>query len=421
MDGSGLRRNKATTFLPDSVIDLSHAFVVPLKHVPLDGLLALQNGGDTHFADISVPTTSDGPASPKSSQNKEAIYTIVASVPIDEPDFVYTHLLQLSQCYEAMALNQKIVAFTSDMPVRKAFYGLVYNSTRTGLIVDPKSYNIIGVLSVTDFIMVLMKLWKYQKQINENESSNGLSPQVLADLVGCMPVSRWKEHQKLDSETYRGFITANIKDSLFHAVRILWSRRVHRLPIMDKSTNDCMFILTHRRILHFLWNYCLLLPRPAYMSESIQKLQLGCWKDIIYVEERTPLIDVLDLLIDQRVSGVPVVENGSKKLVNVYTRFDAIAVGFDENFPKLDMSVEEAVNRRSTLFGGTSGGDSVVTVAENATMWTVLEVFIERNVHRLFAIDDNNNLKGVISLSDMIWYMVIRPYEDKHKTMKKSQ
>ncbi|CAJ0938190.1 unnamed protein product, partial [Mesorhabditis belari] len=264
------------------------------------------------------------------------------------------------------------------MPVRKAFYGLVYNSTRT-----------------------------------ENESSNGLSPQVLADLVGCMPVSRWKEHQKLDSETYRGFITANIKDSLFHAVRILWSRRVHRLPIMDKSTNDCMFILTHRRILHFLWNYCLLLPRPAYMSESIQKLQLGCWKDIIYVEERTPLIDVLDLLIDQRVSGVPVVENGSKKLVNVYTRFDAIAVGFDENFPKLDMSVEEA--------GGTSGGDSVVTVAENATMWTVLEVFIERNVHRLFAIDDNNNLKGVISLSDMIWYMVIRPYEDKHKTMKKSQ
>jgi signal-transduction protein with cAMP-binding, CBS, and nucleotidyltransferase domain len=43
--------------------------------------------------------------------------------------------------------------------------------------------------------------------------------------------------------------------SLFDAVRILTENHVHRLPIIDPTTNNVVFILTHKRILRFFYLY----------------------------------------------------------------------------------------------------------------------------------------------------------------------
>ncbi|CAF4486492.1 unnamed protein product, partial [Rotaria magnacalcarata] len=43
------------------------------------------------------------------------------------------------------------------------------------------------------------------------------------------------------------FIRPN--ESLFEAVRVLVENRVHRLPIIDPTTHNVVFILTHKRIL----------------------------------------------------------------------------------------------------------------------------------------------------------------------------
>jgi len=43
--------------------------------------------------------------------------------------------------------------------------------------------------------------------------------------------------------------------SLFEAVRILVENHVHRLPIIDPTTNNVVFILTHKRILRFFYLY----------------------------------------------------------------------------------------------------------------------------------------------------------------------
>lgn len=77
----------------------------------------------------------------------------------DQPDLVYAHLLLLNQCYEAMPANNKIVVFTDNLNVRKAFYGLVYNcrfltrksalsATRTGLVLDTKTFQITGLFAL---------------------------------------------------------------------------------------------------------------------------------------------------------------------------------------------------------------------------------------------------------------------------------
>lgn len=49
--------------------------------------------------------------------------------------------------------------------------------------------------------------------------------------------------------------------SLYEAIRVLIHNRIHRLPVIDPYTGNVLYILTHKRILRFLFlyvsiNYC---------------------------------------------------------------------------------------------------------------------------------------------------------------------
>jgi len=43
--------------------------------------------------------------------------------------------------------------------------------------------------------------------------------------------------------------------SLFEAIQMLYKYRVHRLPVLDTNTGNALFIMTHKRILRFLFLY----------------------------------------------------------------------------------------------------------------------------------------------------------------------
>lgn len=43
--------------------------------------------------------------------------------------------------------------------------------------------------------------------------------------------------------------------SLYDAIKILIHNRIHRLPVIDPLTGNVLYILTHKRILRFLFLY----------------------------------------------------------------------------------------------------------------------------------------------------------------------
>ncbi len=50
-------------------------------------------------------------------------------------------------------------------------------------------------------------------------------------------------------------INVFFSSSLFEALRLLIENHVHRLPIIDPTSNNVVFILTHKRILRFFYLY----------------------------------------------------------------------------------------------------------------------------------------------------------------------
>ncbi|EYC03569.1 hypothetical protein Y032_0093g2667 [Ancylostoma ceylanicum] len=317
-----LPRNKATTFvverIPEAIFDLHHTIVFDKHTAPADGIRAIRTEGKNVIGDISVAKFSGSQFLEESSDDEHVdhMYKTVSSVIVDEPDLVYTHFLQLSQCYQAMATNNKVIVFTDDLSVRKAFYALVSNSTRTGLIADSATMHLTGVLSITDFTMVLMMLWKFRENIEEMKGTPLTHRDFNAMDIANMKIRRWKELLRKRG-SLREFISINTNESIFHAVELLSKYRIHRLPVLDKHSGDCAFILTHRRVLRYIWKYCSCLSRPDYMYESACDLKVGTYTGIHYATQEMSLLDVLDMMIDNSISGVPIVEEKTMKDLDV--------------------------------------------------------------------------------------------------------
>ena len=56
-------------------------------------------------------------------------------------------------------------------------------------------------------------------------------------------------------EKARPLVSIGPDESLFNAIKMLIHNKVHRLPVIDPETGNVLYILTHKRILKFLFLY----------------------------------------------------------------------------------------------------------------------------------------------------------------------
>lgn len=68
----------------------------------------------------------------------------------------------------------------------------------------------------------------------------------------------------------RPFVCIDPDASLFEAIRTLIHNHVHRLPVIDKITGNAIYILTHKRILRFLYLYVSIDMAPVWENVTVQ-------------------------------------------------------------------------------------------------------------------------------------------------------
>ncbi|KAM9893725.1 hypothetical protein OXX79_009164 [Metschnikowia pulcherrima] len=113
----------------------------------------------------------------------------------------------------------------------------------------------------------------------------------------------------------------------------------------------------------------------------------------------TPVIEVIHLLTQKSVSSIPIV-NEQDKLVNVYEAVDVLALVKGGMYTDLDLSVGDALLRRAEDFEG------VHTCTVNDRLSTIMDTIRKSRLHRLFVVDDEGRLLNVITLSDILNYIL---------------
>ncbi|CAP30888.2 Protein CBG11682 [Caenorhabditis briggsae] len=307
----------------------------------------------------------------------------------DNHDAVYSLFMKAHKCYDLIPTSSKLVVFDTHLPVRKAFYALVYNGVRAAPLWDTDNQRFTGMLTITDFIKILCKHY--------DKGDNAEHIRALED----QQISHWREQFEQDG-TLRPFVHIDPNESLHRAVEILCESKVHRLPVLDRKTGNITYILTHKRIMKFLSLYMRDLPRPSFMSCSPRELGIGAWGDILCCHVDTPIHDALELFLKNRVSALPLIDEHGR-VVDIYAKFDVISLAAENSYDKLDCTVQEALKHRSEWFEG------VHTCQATDSLFQVLEAIVKAEVHRLIVTDQDRKVVGVVSLSDILKYLVLDP------------
>uniref|UniRef100_I3K2M2 5'-AMP-activated protein kinase subunit gamma-1 n=1 Tax=Oreochromis niloticus TaxID=8128 RepID=I3K2M2_ORENI len=299
---------------------------------------------------------------------------------------VYMKFMKSHRCYDAIPTSCKLVIFDTTLQVKKAFYALVANGLRAAPLWDSKLQRFVGMLTITDFINILHCYYK--------------SPMVQMYELESHKIETWRDVYLQYSNNF--LISISPEASLFEAIYSLLRYKIHRLPVIDPESGNVLHILTHKRILKFLHIFGKKLPKPAFTKRPIQELGIGTFRNIATVQQTASLYDALSIFVERRVSALPVVDEQGK-VVALYSRFDVINLAAQKTYNNLDMTMQEAVEKRICCVEG------VIKCYPYETLEIILDRIVKAEVHRLVLVDRADVVKGIISLSDLLQAMVLTP------------
>ncbi|XP_037538139.1 5'-AMP-activated protein kinase subunit gamma-1 [Nematolebias whitei] len=337
-----------------------------------------------------IPSTSPVPPYSTSQQVYGLFEGMLEKLELDddaaEPESdIYMRFMKSHKCYDIVPTSSKLVVFDTALQVKKAFFALVANGVRAAPLWDTEKQSFVGMLTITDFIIILHRYYK--------------SPMVQIYELEEHKLETWREVYL--QATFKPLVNISPEASLFDAVYTLIKNKIHRLPVIDPVTGNALYILTHKRILKFLQLFMCEMPKPAFMKQTLGELGIGTYHDIAFIHPDTPIIKALNIFVERRVSALPVVDSG--KVVDIYSKFDVINLAAEKTYNNLDITVTQALKHRSQYFEG------VMKCHKMETMETIVDRIVKAEVHRLVVVDEHSSIEGIVSLSDILQALVLSP------------
>ena len=135
---------------------------------------------------------------------------------------------------------------------------------------------------------------------------------------------------------------------------------------------------------------------------------------------QTTVFDVVHLFSDLGISAVPIVDNETGQVINLYEAVDVVDLVRSNAYQLLDMTIEEALSRRSKDFPG------VITCTPEDSLASLLAYIREKRAHRFVIVEGDDppldmegapshsdrpkkipgRLLGILCLSDILKYVV---------------
>jgi IMP dehydrogenase len=126
------------------------------------------------------------------------------------------------------------------------------------------------------------------------------------------------------------------------------------------------------------------IAEQAVEVDKVKRSENGVITDPFYLNPEHYVFEANDLMAKFRISGVPIVEKGGKKLVGILTNRD---LRFETDFNR---PISEVMTSKNLITG------SFGTTLEEAK-----KILGEHRIEKLPLVDDNNNLIGLITIKDI--------------------
>lgn len=287
--------------------------------------------------------------------------------------------------YDVLPVSFKLVMLDTTLTLKGALLTMLQNGIVSAPLWDSKHNRFAGLMTASDFVNAV---WHYVQQ----------SPEQVAEMNSI----RLDQMNQIASQIHAQpieMLSVEPTHSLYDACCSMLRTKTHRAPLVDHSPEDgrqiVLSVLTQYRVLRFVALNCketqmLSLPLSALslVSQNVRTATMG-----------SRLVDVLQIFSELGVTCVPIVDE-KNKLLNIYESYDILLLIKGNGYSDLNLTIGEALMRRPEDFEG------VLTCAESDTLKSIMETIRRSRVLRLCVVDEEGSLKGIVTLSDILRYIV---------------
>ncbi|PPS13161.1 hypothetical protein GOBAR_AA07482 [Gossypium barbadense] len=321
--------------------------------------------------------------------------------------------------YELLPESGKVVALDVNLPVKQAFHFLSEQGIALAPLWDNCKGKFVGVLSASDFILILRELGNHGSNLTEEE-------------LETHTISAWKEGKAYMNRQVDGhgrpipkhLIYAGSCDNLKDVTLKILQSGVAIVPVIHSPSEDGSFpqllhLASLSGILKCLCRYF------KHCSDSLPVLQLpiyamplGTWVPRIGESSSRPfamlrptasLSSALNMLVQARVSSIPIVDDNDS-LLDIYSRSDitALAKGRAYTHNLNEMTVYQALQLgqdSNTPYEMRSQRCQMCLRTD--TLLKVMEQLANPGVRRLVIVEaGSNRVEGVVSLTDVFRFLL---------------
>ncbi|KAH7191123.1 Nuclear protein SNF4 [Fusarium oxysporum f. sp. narcissi] len=300
--------------------------------------------------------------------------------------------LRVRTSYDALPFSFRLIVLDTNLLIEKAINILTQNSIVSAPLWNSKTSRFAGILTSTDFINVIQYYCQFPDEFSKLDQFRLSSLRDIEKAIGAIPIE-----------------TASVHPSkpLYEACRRMFKTRARQIPLIDvdSETNKEMVVsvISQYRILKFIAvnNE----HNTVLLKKTVRDIGLGTYSDIATALMNSSVLDVVHLMVKHNISCVPIVDSHGRVL-NAFEAIDVIPCIKDGAYDALDGSVGEALCKRSVE------SPDIYTCSEGDRLDSIFDTVRKSRVHRLIVVDDENKLKGIISLSDILKYVLLYGVEE---------
>jgi CBS domain-containing protein len=282
-----------------------------------------------------------------------------------------------------------------------------------------------------DSTLVRMSSFTYKKQasgvaenghtsVTSQNTDNG-STSVTGSFFENLTSSEFYKNTKVKdisgSFRWAPFLALQTSDSLLTMLLLLSKYRVKSLPVVDFDDGKLANIITQSAVVHMLAECAGLDWFENWGTKTLDELGLPNTKPfyLLKVKEDEPVLKAFLLMRQKGIGGLPVVDASGKHAVGnisirdiqylltapeIYKDYRTITVSDFLSAVRTYLTKQET---DSPLLHG------VITCKRGDTMKEVILKLDSKKIHRIYVIDENGLLEGVITLRDIISKLVHEP------------
>lgn len=315
-------------------------------------------------------------------------------------------------CFSVMRASAKVVVFDVRIPIQLAFYALVEHDMPAAPLWDAALCQFVGLLTVTDFIDIL----RYYRQTNTPAST--LATRSIAELLNDPQMPKPSD-----------FLSADTNTSLKQACLLLHRNGLDFLPIVFADDMRVVATITYTTMLEHLVTH--FHEQRRLFDDLISDLHIGTYRDdLVTIRPHETLATALELLHCHNLSALPVLDDDGK-LIGVYSRTDvtflATAADAQDALSNMDVTTvgdiccsgtatqQKQQQQQQQSDGGTNTimtsmdlttPDAMHTCRGDHSLQFIFEYFAQWKFNRVYVVDDQERVIGVISARDLVAYFL---------------